>query len=74
MKQCSYPDCSWRAIAPSEEAAWMQYAKHIVDEHATEVEADIPDGMVQVQLKQDGEWITTTIEEARELHERVHDD
>lgn len=74
MVQCSYSGCSWRAIAPSEEAAWEQYAEHIVDEHARTVEAEIPEGKVQIKLESEGEWITTTMEEARKLHEAVHGD
>lgn len=73
MIRCSHPGCPWQAIAPSEAAAWRQYAEHLVDEHAQDVSVDIPDGMVQVKLEADGEWITTTMEEARELHDAVHD-
>jgi predicted small metal-binding protein len=74
MVQCSYSDCSWQAIAPSEEAAWKQYAEHIVDDHARTVDAEIPDGMVQIKLERGGEWITTTTEDARQLHDAVHGD
>lgn len=74
MVRCSYSDCSWQAIAPSDAAAWEQYAEHIVDEHARTVDADIPEGMVQVKLEQGGEWITTTPDEARKLHDAIHDD
>lgn len=50
------------------------FDEYFVEAHAEEVEAETPDGMVQVQLEQDGEWITTTIEGARELHESMHED
>ncbi|UVE49623.1 DUF1059 domain-containing protein [Haloferax larsenii] len=73
MKRCSHPGCSWQAIAPSADAAMAQYAEHLVEAHAKTVEADIPDGMVQIKLQEDGEWITTTFEEARELHDSFHD-
>lgn len=72
--QCSFTGCSWQPIAPSSDAAWRQHAEHFVEAHAEEVDAEIPDGMVQVQLEEDGEWITTTIEGARELHDAMHDD
>jgi predicted small metal-binding protein len=74
MVHCSHPGCSWQAIAPSENAAWTQYAEHLVEEHAETVDVDVPDGMVQVKLRADGEWITATPEEARELHDAVHGD
>lgn len=74
MVECSYAGCSWQSIAPSAAAAREQYAEHIVDEHARTVDAEIPEGMVQVKLESEGEWITTTIEEARKLHDAVHGD
>lgn len=74
MLRCSHPGCAWQAIAPSAEAASEQYAEHLVTEHAKTVDVDIPDGMVQVKLEADGEWITTTPEEARELHDAAHHD
>ena len=73
MVRCGYPGCSWRAIAPSADAARRQYSAHLVREHATEVDVDIPDGMVQVKLEAEGEWITTTPEAARALHKSEHD-
>jgi hypothetical protein len=39
MIECSRDGCSWQAIAPSEEAAWSQYAAHLVEfvqQHAEE--------------------------------------
>ena len=30
---CPYPDCSWQAIAPSENGARNAYLKHVVTEH-----------------------------------------
>lgn len=74
MVRCSYNECSWQSIAPSSDAAWRQYAEHIVAEHGRTVDAEIPDGMVQVKLERDGEWITTTIQEAKKLHDAVHDE
>lgn len=74
MIDCPYDGCSWQAIAPSEDAALAQYAEHMVDEHSKTVDADIPEGMVQVKLREGGEWITTTPEEARKLHDAVHDE
>jgi len=74
MVRCSHPGCGWQAIAPSESAAWAQYAAHLVEAHGRVIDVDIPDGMVQVKLEADGEWITTTIEEARALHDAVHED
>ncbi|MFB6107500.1 MAG: hypothetical protein ABEJ82_01505 [Haloplanus sp.] len=72
--RCSHPDCSWRAIAPSDRAAWTQYAEHLVTEHARTVDADIPEGMVQIKLDGADEWVTATVEEARELHDAVHEE
>lgn len=74
MVRCSHPDCAWQAIAPSEDAALTQYAAHLVDEHTRTVDADIPEGMVQIKLRSDDEWVTTTLEEARDLHDAVHED
>ncbi|MFB6074159.1 MAG: hypothetical protein ABEJ89_04025 [Haloarculaceae archaeon] len=72
MVYCSHPGCGWQSIAPSEAAAWDQYAEHLVAEHADEVEADIPEGMVQIKLGPDEEWVTATVEEAHQLHDEVH--
>ncbi|MFC6865117.1 hypothetical protein ACFQGE_16840 [Halomicroarcula sp. GCM10025817] len=74
MLRCSHEGCAWRAIAPSEAAARAQLADHVATEHATTVDADIPDGKVQVRLDGDDEWQTVTLEEAHELHRDVHDD
>lgn len=70
--RCSHRGCSWRSIAPSTTAAAEQYADHLVTAHATTVDADIPDGMVQIKLGSEGDWVTTTPEEAFEIHERLH--
>lgn len=51
---------------------WEQYAEHVVEEHARSVDAPVPDGKVQVKLREDGMWVTATPEEARELHEVLH--
>jgi hypothetical protein len=72
--QCPNADCSWRAIAPSTDAAREQYARHVLEEHAREVDADIPEGKVQVKLHPDGEWFTTTRAVAKRLHDDVHGD
>ncbi|KAB1196352.1 MULTISPECIES: DUF1059 domain-containing protein [Haloferax] len=74
MKRCSHPGCSWRSIAPSEDAALAQFAEHLVESHSKTVDVDIPEGMVQIKLHEEGEWVTTTFEEARKLHDRSHDD
>jgi len=74
MVRCSHPDCAWRAIAPSEAAAWKQYAEHLVEEHASVVDAEIPEGMVQVKHEEDSEWITVTFDEAMSIHEALHDE
>jgi hypothetical protein len=66
MKRCSYPACSWQAIAPSPDAAWSQYAEHIVAEHSQPVDADVPPGMVQLRFDDDGEWITVSVEDAHQ--------
>lgn len=56
--------CEWFTVAsglPGEH----QYREHIKEEHIEEVDADIPEGMVQVKIR--GEWVTLTPEEAREV-------
>ena len=73
MVRCAYEGCGWQAIAPSREAADEQYAEHIVTEHAETVDADIPDGMVQVRDGEDAEWRTMTVEQALAFHEGIHD-
>lgn len=72
MLRCTQAGCRWVAIAPSEEAAREEYERHIREEHVTSVDADIPDGMVQVKV--DDEWTTMTPEEARSLHDDCSDD
>ncbi len=74
MLRCSHPQCSWRAIAPSEEAAWPEYAQHLVETHSTTVDADIPEGMVQLKFDDDGDWITVSVEEAGEIQREGHDE
>ncbi|WP_411963353.1 hypothetical protein [Haloferax sp. YSMS24] len=74
MKRCSHPGCAWQSIAPSADAALEQYAEHLVNAHSKTVDADVPDGMVQIRFSEEDEWVTTTFEEARELHDEVHDD
>lgn len=69
MMRCHHPGCRWQAIAPSAALAREQYLQHLVDAHAEQVEADIPEGMVQVKVGDDDEWRTVTPEEARRLHD-----
>lgn len=74
MLRCSYDECSWQAIAPSEDAAQQQLAKHVVETHTEPVDVDIPDGKVEVRFEAEGEWMTVTTEEAKQLHDEIHDD
>lgn len=74
MRRCQRDGCGWTAIAASATAAREQYAAHLVAEHADRVEADLPDGRVAVRLGPDDEWRTVTLEEAKRLHARRHDD
>ncbi|MDG5775310.1 hypothetical protein VB773_10515 [Haloarculaceae archaeon H-GB2-1] len=73
MYHCRQPGCGWQAIAPSESAAREQYLAHLLDEHTTDVDADVPEGMVQVKLDAEADWVTVTVAEAKRLHERNHD-
>lgn len=59
-------------MAPTEAAGVRQLATHVVTEHATEVDAEVPEGMVQVKLDAESEWLTVTPAEAQALHDRVH--
>ncbi|KZN26361.1 hypothetical protein A4G99_21400 [Haladaptatus sp. R4] len=68
MIRCSQADCGWVAIAPSERAALNQYEAHLLETHVETVEAEIPDGYVQVRTE-DGEWKTMRAEDAREFHD-----
>jgi hypothetical protein len=71
--RCERPGCGWAAVAPSDVVAREQYAEHLVEAHASTVDAEVPEGMVQVQV--DGQWATVTPAEARRLHdERYGDD
>lgn len=70
--RCSRSDCGWEAIAPSEDAARDRYVEHLLEEHTTTVEDEIPDGMVRVKACDADEWTTVTVEEARRLHEEFH--
>lgn len=73
MIRCSYDGCRWQSIAPSEEAAQEQYATHLVEAHTTEVDAEIPDGMVQVKMDAADDWRTMTPEQAAAFHRAVHE-
>ena len=72
MKRCTEPGCGWQSIAPSDAAAREQYLEHLVTEHSREVEASVPDGMVQVKTGEDAEWELLTVEEAKERHGDGH--
>jgi predicted small metal-binding protein len=72
MVHCTHPGCGWQAIAPSQPAAQKQYAEHLVAAHATETDADIPDGKVEVRVDEDDEWRTMTFEQAKAFHEGLH--
>jgi predicted small metal-binding protein len=68
MLTCSHPDCSWRALAPSEDAALDRYAAHLVAEHARTVDADLPEDTIEVRLGDGDDAPTTTIEAADGWH------
>lgn len=72
MIRCSYPACSWQSIAASAAGARQQYAEHLVATHAERVDAEIPEGMVQVRIDADDEWRTMTAEQATAFHQAVH--
>lgn len=71
--RCPETNCGWQAIAASESAAQAQLSEHLVDEHTESVDADIPDGKVQVRSGDDDEWLTMTVEQAAAYHDQVHD-
>ncbi|WP_132059546.1 hypothetical protein [Halorussus amylolyticus] len=71
MLRCDQPGCRWTAFAPSETAAREQYRDHLADAHVEEVDAEIPEGMVQVRI--DGEWQTVTPDEAKSLYEETRE-
>lgn len=72
MYSCERADCGWQSIAPSEEAAFEQYVDHLLDEHTRVVEADVPEGTVQVRVGD--EWRTVARAEARQLHREEYGD
>lgn len=72
MVHCTHAGCGWQAIAPSAAAAKQQYAEHLVAAHATETDADIPDGKVEVRVDGDDDWRTMTFEQAKAFHDGVH--
>lgn len=74
MRPCEHAGCGWQAIAPSAEAAAEQYARHLIDDHGESVEADIPAGTVEIRERGDDGWRAVTLEEAKRLHRRQHDD
>ncbi|MFB6188770.1 MAG: hypothetical protein ABEI57_02700 [Halapricum sp.] len=73
MIRCPHPGCVWQSIAASQAGARQQYADHLVEAHADRVEADIPDGMVQVRVDEEDDWRTMTPEQARAFHRGVHE-
>lgn len=62
--------CGWRRITPTAAVARRLKAEHVAEVHARHVDADIPEGRVQVRL--DDTWITTTTARARDLHDDLH--
>jgi predicted small metal-binding protein len=72
--RCLRPGCGWQAIAASRRAATEQYARHLVEAHSTEADAEVPEGMVQVRAGDTEEWQTVTVEEAKRLHALHHED
>ncbi|SEO38364.1 hypothetical protein SAMN04487948_102157 [Halogranum amylolyticum] len=66
MKQCSRSGCAWQTFAPSPRLAREQYLSHLVEAHTREVDADVPEGMVQVHVGD--EWVTVSPDEATDLH------
>ena len=72
MLHCEHPNCGWTAIAPSERVARERYVDHLLDEHTREVDAEIPEGTVQVKVGDDDEWTTVPLEEARQIREEFH--
>lgn len=72
--RCHAPGCRWQAVAPSPAAAREQYLRHLADEHVREVDAELPDGMVQVRFDADDEWLTVPPEAARRLHDARYGD
>ncbi|MFC6973577.1 hypothetical protein ACFQL1_01135 [Halomicroarcula sp. GCM10025709] len=66
--RCSHDGCRWQAIAASAAGARRQYAEHLVATHTEQVDADVPEGKVQVRV--DDEWETMTVEQARSYHDR----
>ena len=72
--QCEYDGCGWHAIAPSARAAQEQYTEHVIEEHTTEVDVELPEGMVQVRSGENDEWELMSFEEAQALHRDGHAD
>lgn len=72
MVRCDRPGCRWQAIAATQEGAAEQYARHLVEQHTTECEGEVPDGMVQVRFDDAEEWQTVTPEEAKRIHALRH--
>lgn len=73
MVRCNYPGCGWQSLAPSEAAAREQFADHLVTAHAERVDAEIPEGMVQIRVDDSG-WREMTPEQASAFHDAVFAD
>jgi hypothetical protein len=71
MGQCTHPG-GWQAIAPTRAVARSQYTEHPVRQYATETDATIPDGSVEVRLSEDDEWQTMAFEQAKAFPEGIH--
>jgi predicted small metal-binding protein len=56
MITCPHPDCGWQSLAPSEGAAYEQYASHVVEVHGEWVETEVPEGTIEVRHETDGDW------------------
>jgi predicted small metal-binding protein len=70
--RCSHDGCGWQTIAASAAGARRQYAKHLVEAHTEQVDAEVPEGKVQVRVGD--EWETMTVEQARSYHDRIGTD
>jgi len=55
MSVCPHPDCDWRPIAPSSSGRLEKVVTHLVEEHAREVDGDVPDGGFEVR-RDGGDW------------------
>lgn len=63
MITCPHRECGWQAIAPSERAARRKYASHVVEAHGKSVDAEIPEGTIEVKHDGDDEWEQIPVED-----------